>query len=162
SLTSLTRILRRVVVSGSEGPLTSWLGRGGLIGMLVGMILTVAVQSSSITTSLLIPLIGAGLVPLEGAFAVTLGANLGTTVTALLASLAGNSAAVTVALVHLMFNVSGIALIYPLAPVRRIPIRFARLLALRTVRNRAWAIVYLMGVFFALPLVFVLLDRWFG
>jgi len=162
SLTGLTRTLKQVVLRRAEGPLTAWLSRGGVGGMAVGAGLTIAVQSSSITTSLLIPLIGAGLVPLAGAFAVTLGANVGTTVTALLASLAGNGAAVTVALVHLLFNLGGILIIYPIKPLRRIPIRFARLLAHRTVRRKLWAIVYLLGIFFALPLLFVMIDRWIG
>ena len=162
SLTGLTRVLKRLVVQGSEGPLTAWLGRGGMTGLAVGTALTVAVQSSSITTSLLIPLIGAGLVPLEGAFAVTLGANIGTTVTALLASLAGNGAAVTVALVHLLFNMAGIALIYPIRAVRRIPIRLARGLAHLTVRRKIWALVYLAALFFVMPLLFVMIDRWLG
>ncbi len=162
SLSNLTRILKRLVLHRAEGPLTGLLSRGGLTGMGVGALLTVAVQSSSITTSLLIPLIGAGLVPLAGAFAVTLGANVGTTFTALLASLAGNPAAVTIALVHLLFNLTGIGLIYPIRRVRNLPIAFARLLAHRTVRHKAWALIYLAGVFFALPLLFVALDRWLG
>ncbi len=162
SLTNLTRILKKLVLRRAEGPLTGLLSRGGLTGMSVGAALTVAVQSSSITTSLLIPLIGAGLVPLAGAFAVTLGANVGTTVTALLASLAGNPAAVTVALVHLLFNLGGIALIYPIPAVRNLPIGFARRLAHLTVRRKIWALLYLVGIFFVLPLLFVALDRALG
>ena len=105
------------------------------------------------------PLIGAGIVPLESAFAATLGANVGTTVTALLASMTGTPQAVTVALVHLLFNISGIVIIYPIPQLRRIPVRLARLLALRTARNRWFALVYMVGVFFIMPLVFVFIDR---
>ena len=127
--------------------------------MVMGLVVTVSVQSSSITTSLLVPLIGAGIVPLQAAFAATLGANVGTTVTALLASLTGSPEAVTVALVHLLFNLTGIAIIYPLTPLRNIPVRLARLLALQTVRRKWFALVYMLGVFFAMPLLFVLIDR---
>jgi sodium-dependent phosphate cotransporter len=162
SLTMLTRVLKRVVLVRAEGSFTGWVGRGGIGAMAVGMGITVAVQSSSITTSLLVPIIGAGLVPLEGAFAVTLGANVGTTVTALLASLAGNIAAVTVALVHLLFNLAGILIIYPFRRLRMIPINLARTLAHRTARNKMYALYYMVGVFFVLPLIFVLLDRWLG
>jgi len=159
ALAGLTRVLKRVVLDRAEGSLTRWIGGGGLGAMVMGMLLTAAVQSSSITTSLLVPLIGAGLVTLEGGFAVTLGANVGTTVTALLASLAGNGAAVTVAFVHLLFNVAGIVLIYPVRPIRRLPINLARYLAHRASRNKLWALLYLVGVFFALPVIFVLVDR---
>ncbi|HOX26959.1 MAG TPA: Na/Pi symporter [Candidatus Krumholzibacteria bacterium] len=159
ALVGLTRVLKQAVLSRAEGSLTRWIGSGGLGAMLVGLLLTVAVQSSSITTSLLVPLIGAGLVSLESGFAVTLGANLGTTITALMASLAGNGAAVAIALVHLLFNVFGILAIYPLRSVRRIPIVLARNLAFRSSRNKIWVVLYMVGVFFALPVLFVLVDR---
>ncbi len=162
SLTFLTRVLKAMVMHRAEGSFAKFVRKGGLGAMVVGMLVTVSVQSSSITTSLLIPLIGAGIVPLEGAFAVTLGANVGTTVTALLASLTGNVAAVTVALVHLCFNLAGILIIYPLRPLRRIPINLARGLAHRTANNRLYALYYMVGLFFVLPLAFVMLDRWFG
>jgi sodium-dependent phosphate cotransporter len=160
ALSGLTRTLKAVVLRRAEGSFATWVGRGGLGAILVGIVVTVSVQSSSITTSLLVPLIGAGIIPLEGAFAVTLGANVGTTVTALLASLAGNVAAVTVALVHLLFNLSGILLIYPIRRIRLIPVNLARRLAQATAKRRIWAVVYMIGVFFVLPLVFVMLDRW--
>ena len=162
ALTGLTRALKTVVLDRTEGSIAGWVGRGGVGAMLVGVVITVSVQSSSITTSLLVPLIGAGIVPLEGAFAVTLGANVGTTVTALLASLTGNVAAVTVALVHFCFNVSGILLIYPIRAIRLIPVKLATRLAEATARRRIWAVVYMVGVFFVLPLGFVFLDRWLG
>ena len=162
ALTGLTRLMRRVVVSRAEGVFSRVLKKSSLLGMLLGVIVTVSVQSSSITTSLLVPLIGAGLVPLESALTVTLGANVGTTVTALLASLTGNPAAVTVALVHLLFNLSGILLIYPIPTFRRIPIRLARTLALATSKNRWVALYYMLGVFFIMPLIFVLLSRALG
>jgi sodium-dependent phosphate cotransporter len=135
------------------------LKQSSLLGMLLGLVVTVAVQSSSITTSLLVPLIGAGIVPLESALTVTMGANVGTTVTALLASLTGNPAAVTVALVHLLFNLSGILIIYPVPRIRRIPIRLARALATATSHNRMIALYYMLGVFFILPLTFVFISR---
>jgi len=162
ALAMLTKLMRQVVVSQAEGAFSRNLARHGLMGMGLGAIVTVLVQSSSITTSLLVPLIGAGIIPLEGALAVTLGANIGTTVTALLASMAGNSAAVTVAIVHLLFNVTGILIFYPFKPLRRLPILMATALANKTSENRWFALYYMLGLFFLLPLVFVLISRAFG
>ncbi len=159
ALTFMTKLLKGVVLHRAEGAFTKNVRKSGLGAMVMGLVVTVAVQSSSITTSLLVPLIGAGIVPLPAAFAATLGANVGTTVTALLASLTGTPEAVTVALVHLLFNITGILIIYPLPALRNIPIRLARLLALQTVRRRWFAFVYMLGVFFVLPLLFVLVDR---
>jgi sodium-dependent phosphate cotransporter len=161
ALAFLTRLLRKVMIHRAEGALNRFISRSGPAAMLMGLILTAAVQSSSVTTSLLVPMIGAGIVQLEPAFAVTLGANVGTTVTALLAALAGNVAAITVALVHLLFNLSGIMILYPFRPLRIIPLRLARGLANKTAQNRIFAVLYMVGVFFLLPLVFVLITKSF-
>ncbi len=159
ALTFLTKLLKKLVLNKAEGIFTKTLRTNAIAAMGMGMLVTVCVQSSSITTSLLVPLIGAGIIPLEPAFAATLGANVGTTVTALLASLTGNPAAVTVALVHLLFNLSGILIIYPVPMIRKIPMNLARGLAAKTAQRRIFALVYMVGVFFLLPLVFVLLDK---
>ena len=159
ALTFLTKMLKLMVLAKAEGPFTRNLRKSGLAAMFVGLLVTVGVQSSSITTSLMVPLIGAGIVPLEAGFAATMGANVGTTVTALLASLTGTPQAVTVALVHLLFNLSAIAIIYPIPALRNIPIRLARMLAYRTARKRYFAIVYMVCVFFLMPFLFVLLDK---
>jgi len=159
ALTFLTKVLKSLVLSRAEGSFTKNVRRSGLMAMFMGLLVTVGVQSSSITTSLLVPLIGAGIVPLSAAFSATLGANVGTTVTALLASLTGTPQAVTVALVHLLFNISGILVIYPIPWLRGIPVRLARLLAMQTVKRRWFAFVYMFGVFFIMPLLLVLIDR---
>jgi len=161
ALAMLTRVMRQVVISRAEGAFGRQLQGHGLLAMLLGVVVTVTVQSSSITTSLLVPLVGAGIISLETALPVTLGANVGTTVTALLASLTGNAAAVTVALVHLLFNLSGIAIFYPHRGMRRIPVRLAKGLAARTAVNKWFAVYYMLGLFFVLPLAFVLVSRMF-
>ncbi len=161
ALTFLTKVMRRVVVSRAKGAFGRRLESHGLLAMLLGVVVTVTVQSSSITTSLLVPLIGAGIISLETALPVTLGANVGTTVTALLASMTGNVAAVTVALVHLLFNISGILIFYPWRRLRRVPVRLAEGLATRTADNKWFAVYYMLGIFFALPLIFVLVSRMF-
>jgi sodium-dependent phosphate cotransporter len=131
--------------------------------MIVGMVVTVMVQSSSITTSLLVPLAGAGLLTLERAFPITLGANIGTTVTALLASLAVSgvhaTAGIQIALVHLFFNLVGILLIYPVPAVRRLPLAAASGLAQVATQSRRYAIIYSLGLFYGLPGALIFLQK---
>jgi sodium-dependent phosphate cotransporter len=130
------------------------------VAILLGAVITISVQSSSITTSVLVPLAASGVLTLENIYPVTLGANVGTTVTALLASLAtGNPAAVTVAIVHTLFNVSGIVLFYPIRAMRRIPLRLATGLSDLVVERRSTAIVYAVGMFVVIPLLGVLILR---
>ena len=124
-----------------------------MLGILIGILMTIAVQSSSITTSLLVPMCAAGVLTLRNAFPIMLGANIGTTVTALLASLAtDNETGLTIALVHTLFNVGGVMIIYPIPFLRRIPLRLARILAVRAQRNMFWVVGYVGVVFILLPL----------
>jgi sodium-dependent phosphate cotransporter len=159
ALLFITRIMRTLMAARVERALNEVLGKRGVLAILIGTIMTVAVQSSSITTSLLIPMIGAGVLSLEAAFPVTLGANLGTTVTGLLAALAAGPAGLTIALVHALFNLLGIFLVYPVPAIRRLPIRLAKGLANRALENRVWVIAYIFGVFVLMPLLGILLFK---
>merc|ERR1719268_492610 len=93
--------------------------------MILGAIMTILVQSSSVFTSTLTPLAGAGLVSLERAYPLTLGSNLGTTTTSILASFAAGGdkvqSALQIALVHLLFNLTGIILFYPAGDLQGAP-----------------------------------------
>ena len=165
ALLLLVRVMRAATQSSIEVFITRFLGRSALVSILLGAVLTVMVQSSSITTSLLVPLAGAGLLTLEQAFPVTIGANVGTTVTALLATLAVSGAnahaGVEIALVHLLFNLSGIALIYPVPFIRRLPLVAARSLARAAVESRKWALLYVLALFYGLPAILVVLNKFF-
>ena len=155
ALTFITKNMRQLVADRVERSLNALLGRGGgLMAMALGLVITVAVQSSSITTSILIPLAAAGVLSIQNAYPVTLGANVGTTITALLAAMAASRPeALTIGFVHTLFNVTGILLIWPLPAVRVLPIRAAEALATLATAKRRWAIGYVFGTFIALPLV---------
>ncbi|KAG9346729.1 hypothetical protein JZ751_007043 [Albula glossodonta] len=130
----------------------SWLT--GYLAMLVGAGMTFVVQSSSVFTSAITPLIGLGMISIERAYPLTLGSNIGTTTTAILAALASPgdklAAAFQIALCHLFFNIFGIMLWYPL-PVMRLPIRMAKTLGERTAKYRWFAVLYLIICFVLLP-----------
>lgn len=160
ALKVLVDLAKGIVVQRSGRLLNRYLFGSTMVAMLFGAVITVLVQSSSISTSMVVPLVGAGILTLEAVFPFTLGANVGTTVTAMLAALAtGNLAAVTVAFAHLFFNLSGIVMIYPIPLIRSIPLRMARGLALLASRNRAYAFIYVVGVFYAVPLILILVWR---
>ncbi|KAF4098387.1 hypothetical protein G5714_020417 [Onychostoma macrolepis] len=132
----------------------------GYLAILVGAGMTFVVQSSSVFTSAITPLIGIGVISIERAYPLTLGSNIGTTTTAILAALASPgdklAAAFQVALCHFIFNVLGILLWYPI-PLSRLPIRMARFLGERTSKYRWFAVLYLILCFLLLPsIVFAL------
>jgi solute carrier family 34 (sodium-dependent phosphate cotransporter) len=120
----------------------------------------VAVQSSSITTSILVPLVAAGVLTLRSAYPITLGANVGTTITALIASLAVlRPEGLTIALVHTLFNVTALAIIFPLPALRLLPVRLAEALARVALRRQTLVLAYIVGLFIVLPLVGLFLIR---
>ncbi len=161
SLAYITKNMRQLVADRIEASLNKVLGTGaGLVAMILGILITISVQSSSITTSIMIPLAAAGVVTLRNIYPVTLGANVGTTITALLAALAASRPeALTVGIVHTLFNVGGIALLYPLPGVRDIPIRAAEKLARIAVSRRVIAIAYVVTTFIVIPLLGVAILR---
>jgi sodium-dependent phosphate cotransporter len=161
ALAYITRNMREVMAGRIEQSLNAVLDRGAGVGaMTVGMLMTILVQSSSITTSILIPMVGAGVLTLKNAFPVTLGANVGTTITALLASVAAERPeALTIALVHTLFNLTGILIFYPVPPLRAIPILLAERLADIAVNKKRWVVVYVGGLFVAVPFLGLLLLR---
>ena len=157
ALKFMVDIMKSMVLSRVEGFFSRYIFRNIATALLFGIILTAVVQSSSITTSVIVPLVGAGVLSLKQIFPYTLGANIGTTVTAILASLVTqNPGAVAVAFAHLLFNICGIALFLPLA---RIPIKLAKKMARLTLRNRLIPIGFIILIFFLIPLVLIYLLR---
>ncbi len=155
ALTLITKNMRALVAERVERSVNAMLSRGGgALAMALGLVITIAVQSSSITTSILVPLAGAGVITLKNAYPVTLGANVGTTITALLASLAASSPeALTVALAHTTFNIFAILLLYVIPIARNVPIIAAERLADIAVERRSLAVAYVAFMFIVLPLI---------
>lgn len=157
ALTYLVKTIRSLVLNKLELLINNYLFKNDFNGFIFGIFMTATVQSSSITTSLIIPLAGAGLVSVRQIFPYTLGANIGTTITAILAAMATqNSIAVTVAFSHLFFNIFGILIFYPL---KSIPIRLAEYVgekAAASTKNLITFIVIYMLIYF-IPIIFIIL-----
>lgn len=134
----------------------------GYVAIIIGAGLTMILQSSSIFTSTLTPLVGLGVIHIERMYPLTLGSNIGTTATGLLAAMAtsGNRfrAALQIGLCHFLFNVSGILLFYPIPIMRKIPINLAKKLGNTTAKYRWFAILYLIVAFFLLPAFIFMLS----
>ncbi|NXV89215.1 NPT2A protein, partial [Calonectris borealis] len=147
----VAKAIQKVINTDLPHPL-SWLT--GYFAMVVGAGMTFVVQSSSVFTSAITPLIGLGVISIERAYPLTLGSNIGTTTTAILAALASPgdklASSFQIALCHFFFNISGILLWYPL-PFTRLPIRMAKALGERTAKYRWFAVLYLIVCFLLLP-----------
>tara|TARA_X000001036_G_C20691936_1_gene809687 strand:+ start:159 stop:1295 length:1137 start_codon:yes stop_codon:yes gene_type:complete len=160
SLRNLTKLIKSLVMFRLQAFFDTHIFKTTLRAVFFGIIITILVQSSSITTSLVIPLAGAGVLTLRQIFPYTLGANIGTTVTSLLASMvSGTIAPLAVALSHLTFNLLGIALLYPFKKVREIPIYLAEWFSGLATQNKIYPLLYILIVFFLIPLMLITLVR---
>jgi len=163
SLFFLVRTMRSLVHARVEASVSKALGSSAILSMTVGMVATVMVQSSSITTSLLVPLGGAGILKLRDAFPIAIGANIGTTITALFAALAVSgpnaTAGLEIAVVHLLFNICGTVIIYPVEAIRRVPLAITQGLARVAVRSRKKTVVAVAAIFYGLPALILFLAR---
>jgi len=160
SLRYLTKLIRSLVMYRLEAFFDSHIFKTAGRAMFFGVFITILVQSSSITTSLVVPLAGAGILRLEQIYPYTLGANIGTTITALLASLvSGTITPLAVAFSHLIFNIFGIAIIWPIERVRNLPIISAKWFSEIAIQNKIYPIIYILVVFFIVPLTLIFLVR---
>jgi sodium-dependent phosphate cotransporter len=158
-LYALVKLLRSLVLEKIEVFFDQYIFKTVMRAIGFGIILTIMVQSSSITTSLIVPLAGAGVLSLRQIFPFTLGANIGTTVTALLATLTGTVSALVAAISHLLFNIFGILIIYGIPPLRAIPLKLAETIANYSVKNKFIPVGYLLIVFVVIPLTIILMSR---
>lgn len=153
------RKLKALLVGRAQRVLNTAIGRGPVTSITSGALVTVMVQSSSTTTSLMVPLAGSGALSLRQLYPFALGANIGTTITALVAAFAFDGAvgtiALTAALVHLFFNVFGTILIYGLPGIREIPLKGAEWLSDLAADRTIIAFAWVVGVFIALPLALI-------
>lgn len=165
ALIGIVKIMRHNLQDNVERVVRRAFAQSAPAAIVMGMLATVLVQSSSIVTSLLVPLAGAGLLTLDRAYPIVLGANIGTTVTALMAAVAATGpnagAGVAIAIVHVVFNLTGVALLYPVRFIREAPLACSRKLADVGVRSAPLAIGYVVALFYALPAALAALrDLW--
>ena len=153
-----------------EALVDKYLFRGPAQSFALGLGLTATVQSSSITTSLIVPLIGSGVLKIKKILPYTIGANIGTTVTAIMAALAaagatGSSAPIVLAFVHLSFNIVGGAIIYGIKPLRNIPVSLAEKSGELAAGSRKGFITlvggYVIGGIYVFPITYLLIRELF-
>ncbi len=157
ALRQMMNVMKGAILSRLESLFDRVLFRNDAASFGLGLVATATVQSSSATTSLIVPLAGTGVLNLRQIFPYTLGANVGTTVTALLASFSlASPAAIIVAFAHLSFNLLGIAIYYPL---KALPIWLATKAGRIAARSRgssaAVIILYVAMIFLPLLYIFV-------
>lgn len=156
SITFMGKTMKSLMVGRAKDILHSSIGKGPVTGIASGTLVTVLVQSSSTTTSLVVPLVGNGVLTARDIYPFTLGANIGTTITAFLAALAvtGENAgfALQIALVHMIYNFLGVTIIYGVKFLREIPLNLSYMLSLKVAEQKLYGLAYILTLFFVVPL----------
>lgn len=120
-----------------------------------GLLVTSIVQSSSLTTSLVVPLAATGKVNIKKAFYFILGSNLGTTLTAIIAALFRSEAAMSLAIAHFLFNMIGSFLFLSIPVLPSFTIYLSEKLGLMTLKNRIIGFSYILLTFFLIPFALI-------
>lgn len=126
-----------------------------------GVITTAAIRSSTITTSVVVPIVAKKITTLRQAAPFIMGANVGTTVTALIAAIlnTSNAAAISIAIAHILFNVIGVVLFFPVKALRNLPIALANGLGKLTLRYPLICFVFILLTFFFIPFVLIYFNQ---
>ncbi|MEO1450721.1 MAG: Na/Pi symporter [Bacteroidota bacterium] len=159
SLRGLVWVFKKLVIGRLKENLDRVVFSGPRRALLSGFVSTAAVQSSSVTTSLMVPLVATGKVQVGIAFSFIMGANVGTTITALVAAIFVGGAfpqtALAVAFAHFLLNCIGVLLFFPIPFLRQLPINLAEKLGALAFRSRAYGVAYVVIVFFLLPALLI-------
>lgn len=156
------KMLKALLVGTAQQVFHNAIGRGPLSGVLSGTLVTVLVQSSSTTTSLAVPLAATGKFSLQKIFPFVVGANIGTTVTALIAAFGFSGiegqVALQAAFVHMFYNVLAAALIMITPGLRLLPPKGAQLLARLGAENKLYVVGWVLGIFLVIPALLILVT----
>lgn len=160
SLKYISKILKTIFIGDQQKKFEDRVFGTPMKSMFWGVGLTAAVQSSSVTTSLTVPLVATNVVSLKKAFPFLLGANIGTTFTALIATLSNpNEASVSIALCHLLYNLIGVSIFMSFPLLQNIPIYFAQGIGALTQKRRWYGLVYVFTLFFAVPIFLIYISN---
>ncbi|CAE7201453.1 Slc34a2 [Symbiodinium natans] len=152
ALFCLVKLLHALVLGRAKTMILRATSMNDYLAMAVGAILTFVVQSSSVVTSALTPLCGLGLIMVEKMLPVTLGANIGTTCTALLAAVAElKHDGLQIAFCHLLFNIFGILVWFPVPSMRGVVIGAAKMLGFYASYWRMVPLLYIFVMFLVVP-----------
>lgn len=157
----IVRLMKSLVIGRVEIVFNNVFGKNAVLGILAGLIFTAIIQSSSITTSLMVPLVASGILTIETIYPITIGANIGTTVTAILASFAtGNIVAISVAFSHFVFNIIGL-FFYSIPILRKIPMALAKWMGNLAYKKRRYAFIYALTLYFLIPGLLIFISKLF-
>ena len=152
ALYTMVRLLHSLIMGQAKKVIMKGTNMNDYLAILLGLVITIIVQSSSVTTSALTPLVGIGVLPVKKMLPMTLGANIGTTFTSMFAALAVMKFdSIQIAFCHLLFNIIGILVWFPVPMARMVVIKAACTLGFYASYWRFVPLIYILTMFVAVP-----------
>lgn len=159
SILFFRKVLSQMLGFGSQDRVQRFFFKNPLKSFVWGLLTTALIRSSTITTSLVVPLVAKKVVKLRAAVPFILGANIGTTITAFIAAYFNSNLAISIAIAHFLFNFIGVALFMFVPFVKEIPINLANGLGRLTLRYRLAGFLYLLLTFFFIPFSLIYMSK---
>lgn len=154
SIRFASQLLKLLLVGHAQRMATRMVGKAPSSGIFSGLLATILLQSSSATTSLVVPLAGSGVLTTKQVYPFTLGANIGTCLTAIVAAFAVSGQrelAFEIAIVHLSYNLLGVLVVFSIPALRYLPVRIAEFIGEMGAKRFAFAASYVAALFFLIP-----------
>jgi sodium-dependent phosphate cotransporter len=155
----LSKIFYNQVFTDVESNIENFVFPNPFKSFAIGTIFTSIIQTSSLSTSLMVPVVATKRVSLQKAFQFIMGANVGTTITALIAAVFKSEEAISIAIVHLLFNLIGILIFLPFKSIRQIPVQLAKWFGHQTAEHRIIGFLYILFMFFIIPFTLIYFNR---
>lgn len=159
SILFFRKVLSQTLGFGSQERFRQFFFKNELKSFAWGLLTTAAIRSSTVTTSLVVPLVAKKIVKLKAAMPFVLGANIGTTITAFIAAMFNSNAAISIAIAHFLFNAIGVCLFFPLPFLKEIPMKLADGLGRLTLKYRLAGFLYVLLTFFFIPFSLIYFNK---
>lgn len=159
SILFFRKVLSKTLGFGSQERFQQFFFKSEFKSFFWGLLTTAAIRSSTVTTSLVVPLVAKKVVKLRSAMPFVLGANIGTTITAFIAALFNSNAAISIAIAHFLFNAIGVLLFFPVPALKEVPVKLAEGLGRLTIKYRLAGFLYVLLMFFFIPFSLIYLNK---
>jgi sodium-dependent phosphate cotransporter len=161
SILLFRRIISQLLKAKSPEAFSRFFFKSRLKSFIWGIITTAAIRSSTITTSVVVPIVSKRITTLKRASPFILGANLGTTITAFFAASLNQSSAnvMSIAMAHFLFNLIGVVIFFPFASVEKVILFSAKSFAKVSADQKFVLLAFILVTFFFFPFLIIYLMQ---
>ncbi|MDX1630154.1 MAG: Na/Pi symporter, partial [Fulvivirga sp.] len=159
SIKLLSKLISQMIIGESQDKLRKYLFHKPFRSFSWGVLLTAGMQSSSITTSLVVPFVAKNKIKIKKATPFILGANIGTTITAFIAVLFKSDTVMSIAITHLLINLAGVLIFLPFPLMHNLLVKLANAFGTITMKYRLAGLTYIIFTFFIIPFALIYFNQ---